>query len=114
MRLPIDTTRISILSIGEPRQVLEFGSNEPKLSQDGKPLYKVPVLLSGTGDRTDPTTTITTSGPLTEFQNGRPLRCTNLTLSTWTLRDDNGRERTGVTLRADAIVSVEPDAKSPR
>jgi hypothetical protein len=114
MRLPIDITKVSVLTIGEPRQVNQFGSNEPKLTPDGKPIYKVPVLLSGTGDRTDPTTTITTTGPIPELRKGHPLRCVNLVASTWTLRDDSGRERTGVTLRADSVVSAEVESKPAR
>lgn len=109
MRLPIDTTKVSVLAIGEPRPVLDFGTENPKVGPDGQPIYKVPVLLLGTGDRTDPTTTITVSGDVTSVKSGVSLRCTNLSASTWTLRDANGRERSGITLRADRIdVEVKP------
>jgi hypothetical protein len=113
MRLPIDVTKVTVLSIGAPQPAKEFGSNEPRLTTDGKPIYKVPVLLSGTGDRVDPTATITVSGVLPSFTSGQRLRCTNLTISTWTMRDSGGRERSGATLRADAI-EVENDAKPVR
>jgi len=111
MRLPVDTNKITVLVIGEPRPVVEFGTDIPKLDKAGKPLFKLPVLLSGTGDRTDPTTTITVSGDLSSLKSGQQLRCTNLSASTWTLRDANGRDRSGLTLRADR---VEVEAKPAR
>ena len=111
MRLPIDTQKVTVLAIGEPRPIFDYGTDNPKKTADGKPVFKVPVLLSGTGDRTDPTSTITVGGDVSHIKSGQAIRCVNLTISTWTLRDNNGRERSGVTLRADAI---ENDAKSPR
>ena len=109
MRLPIDTNKVSVLAIGDPRPVLDFGTENPKVSPDGKPVFKVPVLLLRTGDRTDPTTTITVSGDLSQVKSGLALRCKNLSASTWTLRDPSGRERSGITLRADSIeVEVKP------
>ena len=111
MRLPIDTTKLSVLVIGDPRPVLDFGTQNPKVGSDGQPIFKVPVLLLGTGDRTDPTTTITVSGDLTQVKSGVTLRCKNLSASTWTLRDANGRERSGITLRSD---SIEVEAKPAR
>lgn len=111
MRLPIDTTKINVLVIGDPRPVVDFGTETPKLDKFGKQMFKVPVLVSGTGDRTDPTTTITVSGDLSSVKSGQVLHCTNLSASTWTLRDANGRDRSGLTLRADR---VEVEAKSAR
>ena len=103
MRLPLDTNKLNVLAIGEPRPVLEFGTENAKFDATGKPLFKVPVLLSGTGDRTDPTSTIVSSGDSSQIKSGLALHCTNLSASTWTIRDANGRERSGVTLRADEI-----------
>jgi len=111
MRLPIDTSKVSVLAIGEPRPIMEFGTENPKVSLDGKPMFKVPVLLVGTGDRTDPSTTITVGGDLSQVKSGVSLRCKNLSASTWSLRDANGRERSGITLRAD---SIEIEAKPAR
>lgn len=103
MRLPIDQTKITVLVIGDPRPVFNFGTTEPKLDKAGKPLFKVPVLISGTGDQTDPTTTITSSGDSTHLRSGQTLICSGLTISTWSLRDAQGRDRSGVTLRADEL-----------
>ena len=113
MRLPIDATSITVLAIGDPQPARDFGTNTPRLTTDGKPITKVPVLLSGTGDRVDPTTTITVIGELPKYRNGQKLRCKNLSANTWTFRDSRGRERSGTTIRADAI-EVVADQKSDR
>lgn len=103
MKLPIDQQRISALVTGEPRPVLVYGSAEQRFDKSGNPLFKVPVLLSGTTDAIDPTTTITVPGPLPAIVKGQLIEFVNLTISTWTMHDGNGRERQGVTLRADGI-----------
>jgi len=109
MKLPIDQQRISALVTGEPRPVLVYGSTEQRLDKNGNPLFKVPVLLSGTADVVDPTTTITVPGPLPAVAKGQLIEFENLTISTWTMRDANGRERHGVTLRADGMRSRPED-----
>jgi hypothetical protein len=68
-------------------------------------MYRLPVLLSGTTDAVDPTTTVTLPGPVEGVTKGQTVRFLNLTLSTWTIRDASGRDRHGVTLRADGIES---------
>lgn len=103
MRPPIDVTKLTVLAIGEPRPVFDFGTENPKIGLDGKPIVRVPVLLVGTGERTDPTATITVTGDVAQIKSGATLRCQNLTVSTWSMRDNSGRERTGITLRADRL-----------
>lgn len=111
MRLPIDQTKITALVTGEARPVLVYGSNETRTDKDGRPLFRLPVLLSGTTDTVDPSTTVTLPGPIEGVSKGQTVRFRNLTLSTWTVRDASGRERHGVTLRADGI---ESDTKPAR
>jgi hypothetical protein len=50
MRLPIDQSKITALVTGEARPVLVYGSNEARTDKDGRPLFRLPVLLSGTTD----------------------------------------------------------------
>lgn len=111
MRLSIDQTKVTMVVIGDARPVMIYGTDTPKTTADGRPINKVPVLLSGTGDRTDPTTTVTVSGPLPAIQKGQQIKLRNLSISTWILRDNSGRERHGSTLHADGI---EADAKQAR
>lgn len=102
MRLPIDASGLSAIVIGDPLPVLEYGTDKPKTDVEGRPLFRVPVLLSGTGERRDPTTTITVPGPLPQLGKGQPAEFDRLTISTWTVTN-GGRERSGVTLRAAAV-----------
>ena len=111
MRLPIDQTKITALVLGEPRPVLIYGTNDVRTDKDGRNLYRLPVLLSGTTDSVDPTTTVTLPGPIDGTTKGQTVRFRNLSLTTWAMRDASGKERYGVTLRADGI---ESDSKPSR
>jgi hypothetical protein len=111
MRLPIDTSKMTVLVIGDAQSVLIYGTDTQKTTADGRPIFKVPVLLSGTGDRTDPTTTVTVSGPLPAIQKGQQIKLRNLSISTWILRDNSGRERHGSTLHADGIEAETKQAR---
>ena len=104
MRLPIDTNKITVLVIGTAQPALDYGTNTPRSTPEGRPLLKRPGLLLGTGDRVDPTATLTVVGPIPDVSSGTNVKCTNLTATTWTVRDNNtGRERSGVTLKADGL-----------
>lgn len=103
MRFPIDVSKLSIIVIGDPSPVMVYGTDTPRLTSDGKPLYKIPVLLTGTGEKIEPTTTITVTGTPPPLPRGSVVQFSGLTLSTWSMRDQNGRERSGVTLKADAV-----------
>lgn len=105
MQVPVDASRMTIIATGDPQPVNVYGTDEQKTDRSGRPLFKVPVLLSGTGERVDPSTTVTVPGPVPTLPRGAQVRFKNLTLSTWTVRGNDNRERSGVTLRAD---SVEP------
>ena len=111
MKLPIDQSKITALVTGEVKPVLVYGSTETRTDKDGRPLFRVSVLLSGTSDAVDPSTTVTLPGPIDSVAKGQTVRFRNLTLATWTMRDAGGKERHGVTLRADGI---ESDSKPSR
>ena len=103
MKLPIDVSRITIIAISEPEPKLEYGQLVQRYNPQGVPLYSVSVLLSGTGDREDPTTRITfpsTQPPA--IKRGDVLAAKALAARSWSMRD-NGRERTGIAFEADAI-----------
>ena len=112
MRLPIDVAHLTVLVIGDPVPVTVFGTDTQRVTADGRPLFKVPVLLSGTGEKTDPTATLTLAGPLPALSKGVPCQLEGLTISTWTMRGTDGRDRSGTTLRAESIKTSE--VKPPR
>jgi len=103
MRLPVDVQRLTVIAIGEPQPQHIFGSDEPKTDKSGRPLFRLPVLLVGTGERVDPTSTITLPGPIVAIPNGATVKVRGLTATTWTVRGQDGRERSGLTLRAEAV-----------
>lgn len=111
MKLPIDQSRITALVTGDPKPVLIYGTSEPKTDKEGRPLFRIPVLLSGTSDTVDPTTSVTIPGPVASVAKGQTVRFRNLELVTWTVRDAAGRDRNGVTLRAEGI---DTDGKTTR
>ena len=111
MRLPIDQTKITALVTGDAKPVLVYGSTDTRVDKDGRPVFRLPILLSGTSDAVDPTTFVTLPGPVEGVAKGQTVRFRNLTISTWTVRDNSGKERHGVTLRADGI---ESDSKPSR
>jgi hypothetical protein len=104
MRLPIDPNRATLLIIGEPIAKLEFGRLEQKLNKDGVLLWTVAVLMSGTGERQDPTANITVASPeRPQVAKGDAVVARNLFARTWTMRDNQGRERSGVSFEAEAL-----------
>src|SRR5664280_359284 len=113
MRLPIDTTKVTLLAIGVAQPQIEYRGTAHKTDARGTPLYRIPIVLGGMGERTDPTTTVTVASiePPT-IRSGDALVATNLIANTWTMRDANGRDRSGVTLRADRIDTA--TNKAPR
>jgi hypothetical protein len=103
MLFPINTTNLNIIVIGDVLPQLVYGSNEPKLDRDGRPLFKVPVLISGTGDRLDPTTSIVVAGPIPNIAKGTRVSVEGLTVSNWTMKGNDGVQRSGISLRAKSI-----------
>ena len=107
MRLPIDPTRATLLVIGNPEAKLEFGRLEQKLNKDGVPLWSVAVLISGTGERQDPTANVTVPAhDSPQVSRGEVVHARNLFARTWTMRDSQGRERSGISFEADALDAV--------
>jgi hypothetical protein len=104
MRIPVDESKVQIIVIGLPTPTIDFTSKAPKFDGNGVPLFRVPVVLSGTGERMDPTVVITVaSATPPSVKSGDVLVATNLVANTWSMRDDAGRERSGVSFRADRL-----------
>ena len=107
MRLPIDPARATLLVIGNPEPKLDFGQPVQKLTKEGVPLWSVAVLISGTGERQDPTAKVTVSSPeRPQVVRGDAVVARNFFARTWTMRDNQGHERSGVSFEADALEVV--------
>ena len=103
MLFPINTSNLNIIIIGDVMPQLVYGTNEPKIDREGRPQFKVPVLISGTGDRLDPTTSIVIAGPIPNIPKGTRVNLEGLTVSNWTMRGADGVQRSGISLRAKSI-----------
>ena len=109
MRIPVDTNTVRVLAIGAPTPVLDFNTKEARSDLNGVPLYKVPVVLSGTGERVDPTTSITVPAQTPpEIKSGDALTAIDLVANAWTFRDNTGKERSGVSFRALRLEKSKP------
>ena len=109
MLIPVDMRNLHIIAIGDPIAQYVYGTNDKRKNKAGKEVYKLPVLISGSGERQDPTTTITIPGPFT-IQKGTRLNFLNLVIQTWSLKGADGVVRNGITLKADAVQAFEKRA----
>ena len=103
MELPIDVEKLSIIVIGEALPVYVYGTNEKRKNSKGQEIFKVPVLIQNTGERQDPTTTITVAGDKPNFQKGSRITPIGLTVMSWNMRGKDGVMRNGITLRAKSL-----------
>lgn len=103
MLFPINSSNLNIILIGEPTPSNVYGTNEQKKDKKGRLLFKVPVLISGTGDKLDPTTSIVVAGPLPSLSKGQRIQFENLSILNWTMRGNDGVMRSGIVLKADSV-----------
>lgn len=103
MEFPVDTRNIKFIVTGDIKPVLVYGTNEPKVDKDGKQLFKIPVLMSGTGGRQDPLTTITLAGNIPAIPNGSIITVTDLMANAWTMKGRDGQYRSGVSFSAKSV-----------
>jgi len=103
MLLPIDASKITIILIGDPIPQFVYGTKERRKNAQGQDIFKLPVLISGTTERQDPTTSITIAGTLPRLEKGSRLNCSGLTVSSWTMKGSDGQTRNGISLRANTV-----------
>jgi hypothetical protein len=106
MLLPIDTTSLRFLLSGDPTPVLDFETRQPRSDAEGRPLFKVPVVITGGGEKRAPAVDVTVPGPIDPIEQGSTVVFTGLTLRSWQMRGTDGRDRNGVTLRAAAMAEA--------
>ena len=108
MLLPIDVNKLSIILIGDPIPQYVYGTKDLKKTPKGEVINKLPVLISGTGERQDPTTTVTISGTIPNIPKGSRIQFGGLVISNWSLKGNDGVTRNGVTLRAESVSVFTP------
>lgn len=110
MLLPIDVSKLSIILIGDPIPQYVYGTKELKKNSKGEVISKLPVLISGTSERQDPTTTVTVSGTLPNIPKGSRVQFNGLVITNWSLKGNDGVTRNGVSLRAESVIVFTPKA----
>ena len=53
MLIPVDSKNLTIIAIGDPIPQYVYGTNEKRVNKAGQEIYKLPVLISGSGERQD-------------------------------------------------------------
>jgi len=93
MRLPIDTSAMTILAAGLAEPVIDFDSRRPKTDPvSGEPLFAVQlVLLAGDAE----VVSVKLAGVQPALTVGAPVTVTGLVASSWAMG-----ERSGISFRA--------------
>lgn len=101
MILPIDSSQASFIASGEPTVVHEFGTDRPKYSAEGVPLFEVSVMatFSGTSD----VIKVKTPGQQQGITAGTVVRLVDLVAIPYAMPN-----RSGTAFRAARIEPVTP------
>jgi hypothetical protein len=102
MRLPIDTTTLSLIAGSEPRPVLDMEGRPRADRATGEVLYAVDVVALG-GDDGAEVWPIRIAGEPKGIRQGQPIRVSGLTAAPWEMEN-----RHGITFRASAIEPMAP------
>lgn len=107
MRLPVDTSELTLVVLGAAEPVLDFDTRQHKGDRDGVALYQVALALVGE-DR--PTLlTVKVAGEPSGLTVGGQVQVSGLVAQTWEI---NGRS--GVAFRAERIAPASPAAPPSR
>jgi len=94
MRLPIDTSAMTILAAGLAEPVIDFDSRRPKTDPvSGKPLFAVQLVLLA-GDAAE-VVSVKLAGVQPALRVGAPVTVSGLVASSWAMG-----ERSGISFRA--------------
>lgn len=100
MRLPIDTTGMTILAASAGEPVVDFETKRPKTDlETGSAIYAMQlVLLAGESAEV---VTVKLAGPPTPLTVGSPVRVVGLTATPWAMGD-----RSGIAFRATSVTGA--------
>src|SRR3954453_6368296 len=110
MRLPIDTTRLQFLVVGEAEPVRKFEQEKPReawaprVDDNGELLWRVQLVAFGEGGA-DIWRVVVPGDP--GVKEGELVRVEGMTAQAWEMES-----RTGMSYRATAIRSVQPGGRA--
>jgi hypothetical protein len=96
VRLPVDTTAMTLVAMAPPEPVVDFTTRQPKADPDGQPLYTVQVaaMYEDQGE----VLAVKVAGHPEGIRPGMAVEVAGLVAQPWALG-----ERSGVSYRAAAI-----------
>ena len=96
MRLPVDTSAMTLVAMAPPEPVVDFATGQPKADQAGRPLYTVQVaaMFDGQGE----VLAVKVAGQPAGISAGLPVQVEGLVAQPWELEG-----RSGIAWRASAI-----------
>ena len=96
MRLPVDTSAMTLVAMAGPEPVVDFTTRQPRADHDGQPLYTVQVaaMYADQGE----VLAVKVAGQPTGIVPGMAVEVAGLVAQPWELGD-----RSGVSYRAASI-----------
>ena len=103
MKFPIDTTNLQFGSGGKPEPVIDFDTKQPRVDENGTPLFKVPMFVI-TPDGNEKFE-IKVAGEPKGLTNFGLVKVTNLVAQNWDMGNMHG-----ISFRADRIETIKATA----
>ena len=105
MRLPVDTSVVSFVSAGPAEPSIDFETKQQKTDAKGVPVNRVDLFAVGEGGTKD-VITVKVSGEIRGLGQFTPVKVTDLVAITWSVKDRQGVERTGVSFSASKVETI--------
>lgn len=96
MKLPINSSSMSFLSVAPPQPVTDFETRQPRTDENGAPLFSAQIVALSDGEAE--VIAIKVAGDPGRFGQGIALKVTGLIAQPWTMG-----ERSGISYRAEKI-----------
>jgi hypothetical protein len=110
MRFPVDTSAMSFVSAGPAVPSVDYDTKQQKIDANGVPINQVDLF--GVSDGSREVITVKVSGEARGLGQFTPVKVTDLVLATWTVKNSDGTERSGVSFTASKIETVSQRAAS--
>lgn len=106
MKLPIDTSGMTLLCATPPEPVIDFETRRPRADENGEPIYQLQVVALGEGGAD--VLAVKVSGEPKGITQGAPVKVTGLVATPWSMND-----RSGVSFRAAKVEPVAATGSAP-
>lgn len=106
MKLPIDTSGMTLLCATPPEPVIDFETRRPRADENGEPIYQLQVVALGEGGAD--VLAVKVSGEPKGITQGGPVKVTGLVATPWSMND-----RSGVSFRAAKVEPVAGTGSTP-